>query len=971
MPNDASAGFGVTVPVTPRLLGRERELLVLDDVLAGATRGAGAMVLLEGEAGIGKTAVVAEAVRRAAELGFATAVGAARELESHRPFAAVAEALDLGPDAADRRRAHLGQLLAAGAPSGSLGPFAESASVEFAVSEGVVDLVEHICASASLLVVVEDLQWADPSSLLTMARLARSVPALPAVLVATARPLPRPEGLARLLDDLQRRGARRLRVGPLAPDVLIALVETVAGGPPGPRLARQASGWGGNPLFVREALAALADEGAIRFIEDGRAEVDGDAGLPPSLAVTILHRLSYLAPDTLEVLSLASVLGAVVEVADLCLLAGRTAASLAPALREARQAGILAESGARLAFRHELLREALYGDLPEGFRAKLHVDLARTLDGAGASSEKIADHLLRGALEGDAEAVGLLHRAARLAASKSPSIAVELLERALVLGGPAHRERASMAADLAVATMWSGRLVEGEDRCRDVLASVGGSEAADRLRLGLVQSFLLRGAASPALTECQAGTAIATSPSWRARFAGYGAFARLFVGDLPGAAAAAVDAEAQSRAADDDEGLVAALLTRAFLANLAARFGEAARFAEEAARRADASANPETHRLKPYMCLAAFLLDLDRLDDAVVANRRSRQAHEALLGARADVAFFHLVSAWAGYLEGRWDDALAEADAALEIGAEASLGWMPFLRSVTALVALHRGDHDAARLALTRAETEMAGGGAAYRFLWVAWGRALLLEAEGRPDAALAHLGGYWEGAALFGVVCDHAVVGPDLVRLAVAADDRARAEAVSAAIDAVAEANPGVATIEGAALRARGLLRADPAVLVTAAEALRRGPRPLDTALACEDAAAALAAAGDLVAAGELLDEATAGYEGLDALWDADRARARLRAFGVRQGRRGPRRRPRTGWEALTATELRVVALVAERRSNPEIAERMYLSRRTVQTHVSHALRKLGLRSRLELAAEVGRGGHILERLGEQPQQR
>jgi DNA-binding CsgD family transcriptional regulator len=127
---------------------------------------------------------------------------------------------------------------------------------------------------------------------------------------------------------------------------------------------------------------------------------------------------------------------------------------------------------------------------------------------------------------------------------------------------------------------------------------------------------------------------------------------------------------------------------------------------------------------------------------------------------------------------------------------------------------------------------------------------------------------------------------------------------------------------------------------------------------LACEDAAWAQGRAGRLTDARRLFEEALGLYERLEAAWDLARATARLRALGVRPGRRGPRQRPKSGWASLTATELKVARLVAEGLSNPEIAERMFISRGTVHTHVSHILAKLGLRSRVGLAAEASRRG-------------
>ena len=188
--------------------------------------------------------------------------------------------------------------------------------------------------------------------------------------------------------------------------------------------------------------------------------------------------------------------------------------------------------------------------------------------------------------------------------------------------------------------------------------------------------------------------------------------------------------------------------------------------------------------------------------------------------------------------------------------------------------------------------------------------------------------------------------------------EDRRRAEQATTAVEELAARNPAVATLTGAALRCRGLLEGDAEVLVRAVAAYRSGPRPLERALACEDAAWALGRARRVDEARPLLDEALGLYERLGASWDLARAAARLRALGVRPGRRAARKRPQSGLDSLTATELTVVRLVAEGLSNPEIAERMFISRGTVHTHVSHILAKLGLGSRVGLAAEASRRG-------------
>jgi DNA-binding CsgD family transcriptional regulator len=159
------------------------------------------------------------------------------------------------------------------------------------------------------------------------------------------------------------------------------------------------------------------------------------------------------------------------------------------------------------------------------------------------------------------------------------------------------------------------------------------------------------------------------------------------------------------------------------------------------------------------------------------------------------------------------------------------------------------------------------------------------------------------------------------------------------------------IPSVEGAALGCRGLVEDDADLLVRSAESLRRSARPYPRAQACEEAGVGLAARGTTADATALLLEAVEIYESLGALRDVARAEASLRTLGVRRGRRGPRRRPRIGWESLTETERRVVELVVDGHTYREIGQRLFISRRTVETHVAHVFAKLEVSSRRDLA--------------------
>jgi DNA-binding CsgD family transcriptional regulator len=161
---------------------------------------------------------------------------------------------------------------------------------------------------------------------------------------------------------------------------------------------------------------------------------------------------------------------------------------------------------------------------------------------------------------------------------------------------------------------------------------------------------------------------------------------------------------------------------------------------------------------------------------------------------------------------------------------------------------------------------------------------------------------------------------------------------------------------ISGAALRCQGLAENDADILDAAVSAYARGSRPLELALTCEDAGASFAGRGNADRAGRLLGQALTIYDRLGAARDLARAEAALRQMGIHRGRRVTHSRAQSGWQSLTPSERAVVDLVAEGLSNPQIGQRLFISRRTVQTHLAHVFDKLHVTSRAQLAAEATR---------------
>jgi DNA-binding CsgD family transcriptional regulator len=353
-------------------------------------------------------------------------------------------------------------------------------------------------------------------------------------------------------------------------------------------------------------------------------------------------------------------------------------------------------------------------------------------------------------------------------------------------------------------------------------------------------------------------------------------------------------------------------------------------------------------RWPPEVFFAMALQQLDRFEDAHEALREGRRADEQL-GNVSYLPVYHYESATMLFRTGQWDDAVAQAQAGLsladEVGLEMLLSWP---HELLALIAVHRDDLDTATAWLAAIEGRR---GAEPQGL----ARGLLEEARGDAAGALATLAGAWDRDTAQGIAYRRPTLGPDLVRLALAVGDRERADAVAAGV-AEAAALVSVPSLEGSALRCRGLVEDDGDLLVRSVEAYRRSPRTFERAAACEDAATALARAGRVPEASVLFDEALNVYEHVQAPRDRARALASMRELGLGRKRRGARKRPSTGWDSLTPSELEVVRLAAEGLTNPQIGQRLFISRRTVQTHLAHAFRKLDLSSRVELAAEAAR---------------
>ena len=934
------------------IVGREKELAVLRGTVEEACSGRGRLVLIEGEAGIGKTCLVEACLAELGD-GFQLLRTRAHELDRHRPFGTFIEPLAPRPGHAASETVEFARLLAADQPRGDL-HLVHEPGARVHLLEAILAALERMWMGRTLVLAVEDVQWADPESLACLYHLARRVAVAPAVVLLTYRPSPHRPELDALIASVVGLGAPAMTLGPLDGRTVSDLAAQVLGAPPGPALARQLDRAGGNPLFVTALLEALQEERVLEFAE-GVVEAPRDI-VPPSLRLTILRRLAVLSAPCLEVLRLASILGSYFAPHDLCLIAGRPAPTLTVALREALEAGFLYERSDQLAFRHGLVWEAIYEDQPRGVRRALHIAAGEALAAAGAPASRVATHLERAAEPGDTRAIEWLRRAAQEVALRAPAVAVGLLRRAreLAEGLPGQEV---LLIELVVALTSSGRLDEAESLAREVLASPHDPSVDAALRLVLARALTSSGRNAEAVGHVEAALADRPlSEPERSELLAVGALAVVAV-DPARAQTWGTEAHGAAERAGHDPAVCIALTALSQSALLRGDLEEAIALATRSAQRASSSADQQARRWPAAgMALATALIEADRLDDAERALQQ-RRASTGEVGSWG-LASYAFCAAHARFARGEWDDARAEAKAGVALAEEiggrsgAVCGF-----AILALIALHRDELDAAADAVAAAGDELERVGYQFYGHWEIWARGLLAEARGELPDALAALEEAWALCATVGSIPDCVRLGPDLVRLKLAASKLQDSHDVA---DAVQRAAARLKTVSarGAALRCRGLVEGDPQVLSRALDACRSAPRPLERALAAEESGAAMAQVAEhsQAAAAATLGEALEIYERLGAIRYAARVEARLRELGIRKGTRGHRDRPRIGWASLTATELRVVALVATGLTNAEVARRLYVSRHTIESHLSHVFAKLGLASRVELAVQAAR---------------
>jgi DNA-binding CsgD family transcriptional regulator len=941
---------------TPRrgalLLERDEELSELAALLEDARSGGGRLLLIEGQAGIGKTRLLGEVENLADTDGVRALSARGGELERDFAFGVVRQLLEplLAGASAEERGRLLDGVAGLAEPVFAASSAEPSSDPTYGPLRGLYWLVANAAETAPLVLAIDDLQWADEPSLRFLHFLGRRLEGMAVGVVVAARQELSGPG-SELLQQLKLEATPPvLRPAPLTDSAVGAVVHARLG----PSVAASLGvacheATRGNPFLLDELITELSrgdtpvdqlDPGAVGGFASSR------------LTAAVLMRIGRIGRSAPAFAQAVAVLGEGAEIAQAAELAGLDASEGRALARQLVDAEIL-EGTEPLRFVHPLVQSAIYEEIPAGDRAALHASAAKLLAGAGADPESIAAHLLAADAAADSGAVTALRAAAATALSRgAPDVAARYLRRALA-EPPTEADRVPVIGELGIAASLDGD-PEGLDYLRMAMAEAEPGPLRADLALRLANALAPRGAIEEATTALEA--AIAALPDSDDE--------QLLVLE---AALVAVSHWAQSTNASSErrvESLIGfagpdSRPGRMILAALAFRQmvqgGPASKAVALASTALEGGLLADEGTDQANLC--------DAISVPIFAERFDLAARYVATGltdarARGRVPEVVLALAWGAFLafrRGRIASAEAQAREAVatgELGTFAT-GTVMFTAATLSACLVEQGKLDEAQEVLDGAGSRgSVPENIMGIYLLLAQGGVLL--ARGNPDAAVSVLREVAKRAR--GWIDQSSVILPYRSPLALGLAQLGEVEeARRLAAEELEQAHAwGTSGAVGPAQRVAGLV-ADPEpgieLLREAAATLEGSGARLEHAHALVDLGAARRRAGKRSEAREHLAEGLQLADECGATALVEKAEAELRAAGAR-----PRRRALSGVGSLTPSELRVAEMAAEGMTNKEIAQALFVTLRTVEMHLTHTYGKLEISSRDQLATALTR---------------
>jgi len=929
------------------MLEREAEMATLEAILAGAREGDGRLVVVEGSAGIGKTRLLAETRKLAEETQFQVFAARAGELEGEFAFGIIRQLFEapLAAAAADVRAellsgaAGLSASLFMSAPTTASRDGAESS---FAMLHGLYWLAANFASAGPVLLVVDDLHWADEPSLRWLAYLAHRLDGLPILLLLGTRPPEQANLPALVTEVLSDPGATAIRPGSLGPASAATLARERLAVEPDPVFAAALqAGSGGNPLFLIALLDALSREGVSPTADQASYVIELG---PQAIARGIATRLARLPGEAAQLLRAAATLG------------DRTALPLAAVLADLQPKAALSAASALvtadllrhenpLEFIHPVVRTSVLESMGAADRVRAHRRAAEALLEAGALPEQSAAHLLQTIPDHDSFVVATLRLAAeRSLAHGAPQAAVAYLRRALA-EPPSLAEEVDVLCELGVAEL-NIDASEAAEHLRRAIEAVADVTHRPEITLAYVRALVLLG------RHQEAGALLRMA---RDRFRGFDQDmywrleGRLLIWSEFDPELYAAETERVS-AIDEQEltgGLGAGVLLAA-LAMVEAQRGVSRTRAVDFAARALASGAFEEpgERLNGITPLLALTIagEIEAASAAFEAGFSSARRSGDFL----TPAGLHL---YRGLLRIECGELLAAEEDLRPFAGNAfhdSPDFQAFRAAFLAEILLERGEIGQAE-ALLAAPAAMKEG---YRvYFLVARGRVRL--AARRPEQALADF--LEAGRVATAAGTQNPGVAPWRSLAALSLNHLGRdAEALELAREELDLSRRwGAPRTVGISLRALGLIERGEAgerLLREAVDVLAGSPARLEHARALVDLGAVLRRGNRRSEARRSLREGVEHAQRCGATALVERANDELAATGAHR-----RTVMLSGLEELTASERRVAHLAAEDLSNKEIAQALFVTVKTVEQHLSRVYRKLDLSSRRQLAVALG----------------